>query len=161
MGLFDEASGQAVPGGSVAKPLMVALGALLVGKMLTSKSQSSAPAPAAPASTPSASAANQGAGQSAQGSQEGLSGLLDKLSNAGHSDKVSSWVGQGPNAPIHPTQLGSALGPQTVSSLAKQSGLNEPDLLSQLSKALPGIIDKLTANGQVPNQQDLAKMLHS
>ena len=30
MGLFDDA----VPGGSIAKPLMIALGALLVGKMM-------------------------------------------------------------------------------------------------------------------------------
>ncbi|KXF78385.1 hypothetical protein ATN84_00845 [Paramesorhizobium deserti] len=144
MGMFDNASGQAVPGGSLAKPLMIALGALMVGKMLSGGSQSSA--------SPAAS----GAQDSSQGG--GLGGLLDKLSNAGHSDKVSSWVGNGPNAPIQPSQLGTALGPQTVSSLAQQSGLNEQDLLSQLSQALPGVVDKLTANGQVPSQQDISKL---
>jgi len=141
MGIFDNASGQAVPGGSVAKPLMIALGALLVGKMLSGGSQSSA--------SSSAPASGQGGG---------LGGLLDKLSNAGHGDKVSSWVGSGPNQPIQPSQLGAALGPQTVSSLAQQSGLNEQDLLSQLSQALPGVVDKLTANGQVPSQQDISKL---
>ncbi|GGB08031.1 hypothetical protein GCM10011491_40120 [Brucella endophytica] len=141
MGLFDDASGQAVPGGGLAKPLMLALGALFVGKMLSGGS-------------------SQGAVQDTSApSGGGLSGLLDKLSNAGHSDKVSSWVGNGPNQPIEPTQLGQALGPQTVSNLAQQSGLSEDDVLSQLSQNLPGIIDKLTANGQVPSEQDLAKLL--
>jgi hypothetical protein len=47
MGLFDNA----VPGGNVAKPLMIAPGALLVGKMLSGKSadqtdQAQSPAPA-------------------------------------------------------------------------------------------------------------------
>ncbi|GAB1581275.1 MULTISPECIES: YidB family protein [Phyllobacteriaceae] len=144
MGIFDNASGQAVPGGSVAKPLMIALGALLVGKMLSGGSQSSASS-----SSSTAQASGEGGG---------LSGLLDKLSNAGHGDKVSSWVSNGPNTPIQPSQLGTALGPQTVSSLAQQSGLNEQDLLSQLSQALPGVVDKLTANGQVPSQQDIAKL---
>ena len=35
MGLFDDA----VPGGNIGKPLMIALGALLVGKMLSGKNQ--------------------------------------------------------------------------------------------------------------------------
>ena len=46
MGIFDDA----VPGGNVAKPLMIALGALLVGKMMSgggsAQPASSAPAPA-------------------------------------------------------------------------------------------------------------------
>ncbi|RCS23389.1 DUF937 domain-containing protein [Phyllobacterium salinisoli] len=147
MGILDDASGQAVPGGSIAKPLMIALGALLVGKMLSGGSSPSA----APASAPGAQDASQG----------GLGGLLDKLSSAGHSDKVSSWVGQGPNTPIQPSQLGSALGPQTVSDLAQKTGMAEPDLLSQLSQALPGVVDKLTANGQMPSAQDLSKMFRS
>ncbi|WP_420959776.1 YidB family protein [Brucella sp. IR073] len=141
MGLFDDASGQAVPGGGLAKPLMLALGALFVGKML------------------SGGGSQDAAQDSSSQSGGGLSGLLNKLSNAGHGDKVSSWIGNGPNQPIEPAQLGQALGPQTVSNLAQQSGMSEDDVLSQLSQNLPGIIDKLTANGQVPSEQDLAKLL--
>jgi uncharacterized protein YidB (DUF937 family) len=145
MGIFDGGTGQAVPGGSIAKPLMLALGALFVGHMLSGGSQSSA------SDASDASDAGQSGG--------GLSGLLNKLSNAGHGDKVSSWVGNGPNQPIEPNQLGQALGPQTVSDLAQKSGMSEPDLLSQLSQALPGVVDKLTANGQIPSEQDIAKLL--
>ncbi|PYE90591.1 YidB family protein [Phyllobacterium leguminum] len=146
MGLFDGASGQAVPGGGLAKPLILALGALFVGHMLSGGS--------------SASSSDTSDGQAA-GSGGGLSGLLNKLSNAGHGDAVSSWVGNGPNAPIDPSHLGQALGPQTVSDLAQKSGLSEPDLLTQLSQALPGVVDKLTQNGQIPSEQDVAKMFQS
>ncbi|RVB97466.1 hypothetical protein EN884_38175, partial [Mesorhizobium sp. M7A.F.Ca.AU.001.01.1.1] len=57
MGLFDNA----VPGGNITKPLMIALGALLVGKMLSGRSaeepeQSPVPAPTAPVPTETTSA---------------------------------------------------------------------------------------------------------
>jgi uncharacterized protein YidB (DUF937 family) len=147
MGIFDDA----VPGGSIAKPLMIALGALLVGKMMTS-SHSEAPA-AAPAAT--------GAGDQAQGGllAGGLGGLLDRLSGAGHAETANSWVGTGQNAPIQPAQLGSALGQSTIADLARSSGMSEQELLAQLSKVLPGVVDKLTPDGRVPSQTDLQSML--
>jgi uncharacterized protein YidB (DUF937 family) len=135
MGLFDDA----VPGGNITKPLLVALGALLVGKMM---SGSGAPEPA-PAPVP-------GAGGGAQGGFGGLSGLLDKLTNAGHGSTVSSWLGNGQNAPIQPTQLQSALGQTTISDLARHAGISEQELLAQLSQSLPGVVDKLTPGGRVP-----------
>ena len=57
MGLFDNA----VPGGNITKPLMIALGALLVGKMLSGRSAEQpdqAPAPAEP--TPAGTTASDG-----------------------------------------------------------------------------------------------------
>lgn len=82
--------------------------------------------------------------------------MLQKLENAGHGDAVKSWTGSGPNKPINPGQLGAALGPNTVSAAAQQSGLNEQELLTQLAQNLPQIIDKLTANGTIPSLQQLA-----
>src|SRR5882757_8585996 len=46
MGLFDNA----VPGGNITKPLMIALGALLVGKMLSGRSAEQPDEPAQPQS---------------------------------------------------------------------------------------------------------------
>ena len=136
MGLFDDA----VPGGNITKPLLVALGALLVGKMM---SGGSAPEPAQ-APVPQAGSGAQG------GLPGGLGGLLDRLTNAGHGSTVSSWLGSGQNAPIQPTQLQSALGQTTISDLARHAGISEQELLAQLSQALPGVVDKLTPNGRVP-----------
>jgi uncharacterized protein YidB (DUF937 family) len=36
--------------------------------------------------------------------------------------------------------------------------MSEQDVVKQLSAALPGIVDKLTPNGQVPPQNQLASM---
>jgi len=154
MGLFDNA----VPGGNITKPLMIALGALLVGKMLSGRSaeqpdQPDAVAPPAPAPTE----ANPGDG----GLLGGLGGLLGKLKDAGHGNVADSWVGTGQNQSINANDLGAALGPQVIREIAQRTGLDEQELLKQLSTALPGIVDKLTPNGQVPQQHQVASAFNS
>jgi len=143
MGLFDDA----VPGGNITKPLLIALGTLLVGKMMSGSSNAPVEAPAPqPGTMPDA---QQG------GLLGGLGGLLDRLSNAGLGQTVNSWVGTGQNAPVQPEQLNSALGQTTISDLARRSGMSEQDLLAQLSRTLPGVIDKLTPGGRIPSQTEV------
>lgn len=151
MGLFDDA----VPGGNIAKPIMIALGALLVSKMLSGRSseadQSSLnPQPLPPREAPDATPDG--------GLLGGLGGLLDKLRNGGLGEAADSWVGTGQNKPVQPGQLGSALGQQTISDLARRAGMSEQELLQQLSQVLPGVVDKMTPNGQVPNLSQIASM---
>jgi uncharacterized protein YidB (DUF937 family) len=145
MGLFDDAFKNAVPGGNLATPIAVAVGALVLGKLFSGGST----APAAPAPQPTAA-------QAPSGSFGGLSDLIQKFQAAGHGEAVNSWIGTGANAPIQPTQVGSALGQQTISDLARQSGLSEQELLSQLALVLPGLVDKLSPNGRLPTQAELA-----
>jgi len=142
MGFFDDA----VPGGNIAKPVLVALGSLLVGKMLSGGFGGGAASP-----PPAASTAQPQSG----GLAGGLGGLLERLTSAGHGDTVNSWVGSGQNAPIAPNALGSAIGQTTVSDLARNAGISEQDLLAQLSRILPGAVDKLTANGRVPTLAEI------
>lgn len=142
MGFFDDA----VPGGNLAKPLMIALGALLVGKMVSGRSaatQATAPIP----------------GGEPQPQPGGLAGLLDRLTGAGHGDAVASWVGPGENVPIQPDKLGSALGQTTVSDLARSAGMSEQELLAHLSRTLPGVVDKLTPGGRVPDAAEVQTAL--
>ncbi|MEP9374111.1 YidB family protein [Mesorhizobium sp. KR1-2] len=137
MGLFDDA----VPGGNIGKPLMIALGALLVGKMLSGKSQPQQGEPA----------------QSGEGGLlGGLQGLLEKLRDSGQGAAADSWVGTGQNKPIAPEDLGRAIGPQTIKAIADRAGMSEDELLRQLSMALPGVIDKLTPDGNVPRPDQIA-----
>jgi len=149
MGLFDDALKGAVPGGNVAAPLAIAAGALLLGKYLSSRSS----APAQPAQP--APAAPQGGGLFG-----GLNDLVQKFQNAGHGDVVNSWVGSGPNQPVSPAQVGSALGQQTISDLARQAGVSEEELLNHLAQALPGLVNGLTPNGRLPTQAELAAQGH-
>lgn len=191
MGMSDNNSPKSpIPGGSLAKPVLVALGALLVGRMLSGKhdepeQQQAIEPPVQPqsgeqgasggligavlgglggllanagaaASAPSPSVGNTGLGGILGG---GLGGLLDQLSQAGHGSKVDTWLGEGENSAIEPDQLGSAIGQKTLSEIAAQAGINEQELLAQLSQVLPGIVDKLTANGKVPDTQEIAQFL--
>jgi uncharacterized protein YidB (DUF937 family) len=151
MGFFDDA----VPGGNIAKPLIVALGALLVGKMMSGGSTPTQLI--APTAGPTYASGPQPA--QSGGLLGGLGGLLERLSSAGHGDAVTSWVGSGQNAPIQADKLGSALGQTTVSDLARNAGISEADLLAQLSRVLPGVVDKLTPNGRIPNAAEVQAAL--
>lgn len=156
MGLLDDVLGKAAPGGNLAKPLMIALGALVVSKMMSgggAEAQKSDPS-----IVPDAGPAGNAGAPADGGLLGGLDGLLNKLQSAGHGDAANSWVGSGANKPIDPGQLGAALGPKAISTAAQQAGISEQQLLSQLATALPGIVDKLTANGKIPNLQQLASV---
>jgi uncharacterized protein YidB (DUF937 family) len=115
---------------------MIALGALLVGKLLSGRSNSDEAVP-------------QGANAPASdgGLFGGLGGLLGKLTEAGQGAAVDSWVKPGPNQPISPGSLGGALGSQTISDLARQAGVSEQELLEQLAKVLPGVVDNAAGAG--------------
>ena len=152
MGLFDNALKGAIPGGDLAAPIAVAAGALLLGKLFSGSS--AAPAAPTPAPAPQQFAPPGG------GLFGGLNDLVQKFQTAGHGDVVNSWVGSGANAPIQPAQVGSALGQQTISDLARQSGLSEQELLAQLAQVLPGLVNKLSPDGRLPTQAELAAQGH-
>jgi uncharacterized protein YidB (DUF937 family) len=52
-------------------------------------------------------------------------------------------------------QLGPALGPDIIKTLAERSGLSEEELTKQLSQVLPGVVDKLTPAGRLPTLAEL------
>ena len=87
----------------------------------------------------------------------GLGGLLEKFQQSGQGDMAKSWVASGPNQPISPVQLGSALGPSLIKTLAEKTGLSEQDVTAQLSKILPAFVDKLTPQGRVPTADEIAR----
>jgi uncharacterized protein YidB (DUF937 family) len=88
----------------------------------------------------------------------GLGGLLGKLQESGLGDVAKSWVGSGQNQPISPSPLGSALGPSIIKALAEKTGMSEQEVSAQLSQVLPGFVDKLTPQGRLPTQDELARL---
>lgn len=98
------------------------------------------------------------------GEAGGLNGLVEKFRQAGLGDAVNSWIGTGANQAISGDQLSDALGSDMVTKAASQLGLDPSQLSGQLAQMLPGLIDKLTPNGTVPegglgNAGDLMGML--
>jgi uncharacterized protein YidB (DUF937 family) len=82
--------------------------------------------------------------------QGGLADVVDRFRNVGQGTAADSWVAKGPNEPITPNHTESALGPDLIDMLTKQTGLSREELLSRLSKVLPEAVDKLTPNGRLP-----------
>jgi uncharacterized protein YidB (DUF937 family) len=80
----------------------------------------------------------------------GLAGLVQKFEQSGLGSVVGSWIGTGQNLPISAEQLKSVLGSDVIGQFAQQLGLSPPDAASQLSQALPQVVDQATPNGEVP-----------
>lgn len=89
----------------------------------------------------------------------GLPGLLQKFKDSGLQDQVASWVGTGENKPVSADQIEEALGEDTVRELAQDSGVAPANASSVLAQLLPQIVDKLTPDGQVPNDDVLQQGL--
>lgn len=86
----------------------------------------------------------------------GVQGLLAMLQQHGLGEAAQSWVGTGANQPVSGDQLGQALqngglGP-LVQEAAGKLGVDQNQLLGQLSQVLPHAVDHLTPDGQVPAQ---------
>ena len=82
-------------------------------------------------------------------SQGGVSGIVQKLNQAGLGNAANSWVSQGPNQQVEPHQLGNAIGQDQVNQWSQQTGMSHDSILSQLSRMLPQAVDKMTPNGRV------------
>ncbi len=79
----------------------------------------------------------------------GLGGLVQAFQQNGLGHLIESWIGTGQNLPVSPGQIQQALGPK-VQELAQQHGLSVDAMSQALSQFLPGLIDHLTPNGQLP-----------
>lgn len=84
----------------------------------------------------------------------GVGGLVATLQQGGLGGVVNSWVGNGANQTVDPQQLGQALAGtaagQHVEAMAQQLGVDPSQVLGQLAQHLPGVVNHLTPNGQVP-----------
>lgn len=84
----------------------------------------------------------------------GIGGLVSTLQQGGLGGIVNSWVGTGANQSVTGSQLGQALAGtaagQQVEAMAQKLGVDPSQVLGQLAQHLPGVVDHLTPNGQVP-----------
>jgi uncharacterized protein YidB (DUF937 family) len=91
----------------------------------------------------------------------GLQGLLNKFTQAGHGDTVSSWVNCGENKPISPDAVQHTLGSDQVSAIASKLGVDPAQASELLAKFLPHAVDKMTPDGTVDPSADHSQTLSS
>ena len=86
----------------------------------------------------------------------GLQGILGKFQQAGYAEQAQSWVSTGENKPISADALQQVLGQGELGQIAQQLGLSSGDAAGGLASILPQVIDRMTPQGQVPeNSGDL------
>jgi uncharacterized protein YidB (DUF937 family) len=81
----------------------------------------------------------------------GLPGLVSAFQQQGLGGVVSSWVGTGTNEAVAPQQVQNVVGDSQIEDVAAKLGISKEDASAKIAQLLPGIIDHLTPNGQVPS----------
>ncbi len=89
----------------------------------------------------------------------GIGGLAETLTNSGLGDEVSSWIGQGENLPISPEQILQVLGSGQIQEIADKIGVSTDEASGGLAEILPQIVDQLTPDGDVPDDDLLSQGL--
>jgi uncharacterized protein YidB (DUF937 family) len=96
------------------------------------------------------------------GNNGGLGGMLAQFQQAGLGDMMSSWISTGPNPPISSQQVTDVLGSDVLSQFAARAGLSgQGQASSVLASLLPAVVDQLTPDGRVPQQQGIDSTLGS
>ena len=89
----------------------------------------------------------------------GISGLVGAFQKNGLGDVVASWISNNTNLPISAEQIQSVLGQVPLQNLASKMGLSTDAVASTLSEQLPGLVDQLTPNGELPSGDQMAQGL--
>ncbi len=101
-------------------------------------------------------------------SGEGLDigGIAEKLKAGGLGDQVSSWMGDGENAPVSAEEITNALGEDKIGEMASKLGVDSGSAAQTLSQAMPTLMDKMSSGGSLlesvtsgGNPLDMAKNL--
>lgn len=155
--IFGSDSSSALPGGNVGKPLMIALLALLAaryfGKKGADQTASAEPEPAQ--RIPQADPANAAPGDLL----DGLGGLVKQFQQKGLGETIDSWVNRGKNQDISSRQVSDALGSDVVDQLAGRTGLSREQVIDELAKMLPNVVDRMTPDGRLPTQRELERLM--
>jgi len=86
----------------------------------------------------------------------GLGGLLAQMQQSGFGDQADSWVSRDANKPISPDAMSQIFGREGLEQISRQAGVSEDDAARGLSQLLPEVVDHMTPDGGVPDDNALA-----
>jgi uncharacterized protein YidB (DUF937 family) len=85
----------------------------------------------------------------------GLNELLDTFRNGGQKDEADSWITPGvPTRGLSRDQVEASIGRDTLTDLARDTGLDYNELLDRLAKTIPEAVDRATPDGNFPTTDD-------
>ena len=85
----------------------------------------------------------------------GLNKILSGLQARGSSEKSDSWIGTGPNEPLSASEVEEVISEEELDRLAEQVGASREETASAIADVLPQLVDKVSPDGQLPEQGDL------
>lgn len=85
----------------------------------------------------------------------GMSGALEKLKKSSIGEQVQSWIGKGENKPVNAEQMTQAIGKERMEQIAQQTGTTPEQAAQMMADKLPGMVDKMTPDGQMPAPQSI------
>lgn len=156
--IFGSDGGSALPGGNVAKPVIIALLALFASRYFGGKGAHQS-ASAGPAPAPRIPQADPASDASPGDILDGLGGLVKQFQQKGLGDTIDSWVNRGKNQDISSRQVSDALGSDVVDQLSRRTGLSREEVISELAKVLPNVVDRLTPDGRLPTPGELQRLM--
>ncbi len=74
----------------------------------------------------------------------GVQGLLARANQAGLGQHVQSWIGDGSNLPISPSEITRIFPPEQIDQFAQAHGIPAGTVTSILSTMLPHAVDQAT-----------------
>jgi uncharacterized protein YidB (DUF937 family) len=86
----------------------------------------------------------------------GLGDLLGQLQRSGFGQQADSWVSRGQNQQLPANAMEDVFGRSGLAQLARSAGLSEEDTSRGLAQLLPEVVDHVTPDGKVPEQDALA-----
>jgi len=157
--IFGSNDNPAVPGGNITKPLVIALLAYLASRYFgsgqkeeTASTPESAPRSSEPLPGPDAD-------PSPGSILDGLGGLFEQFQKKGYGETVDSWINTGPNKDVAARDVSDALGGDVVDELSRRTGLSRDQVVTELSRMLPNVVDRLTPQGRLPSRQELSRLM--
>ena len=78
-----------------------------------------------------------------------LGSLLSSMNSGGLGAIAQSWLGDGDNDSISPSQVTDMFGSDKISEFASKLGLSNEEAAGGLSDALPHIVDKASSGGSL------------
>lgn len=89
----------------------------------------------------------------------GVVALVNMFKSSGFGDQVQSWLSTGANLPVQGADVTKALGQERVAQIAQTLGVNSEVASQQLAQHIPALIDKISPNGELPQNMDQLKSL--
>ena len=84
---------------------------------------------------------------------------MKQFQQKGLGDTIDSWVNRGKNKDISSRQVSDALGSDVVDQLSRRTGLSRDEVIAELAKVLPNVVDQMTPDGRLPTQRELQRLM--